>query len=115
MLKTLSTKSTDPRKGILRVGDNNKAECDRSKIVNNEFDDEFEDKIGKQSWNPFKSKNLSKSKKTDLDFLSSGARMAFTELRQAFIKAPIFYHFDLKDLIWVETNVSGYTIGGGLS
>ena len=40
------------------------------------------------------SKNLSKSKKTQLGFLKSGARLAFSNLRQAFVKAPTFYHFD---------------------
>ena len=64
-----------------------------------------DDEVGK------KSRNLSKSKKTELDFLTSGARMAFTKLRQVFIKAPILHHFDPKRHIRVETDVSGYAIG----
>ena len=60
---------------------------------------------------------MSKSKKTlrSLDFLTLKAKLAFTELRQAFIKAPIFHHFDSERYIRVETNVSGYAIGGVFS
>ena len=44
-----------------------------------------------KSTNLFKSKNLSKSKKTvGLDFFSSGASLVFIKLRQGFVKAPIF-------------------------
>ena len=65
----------------------------------------------------FKSKNLSKSKKTvrSLDFLTLGAKLAFTKLRQAFLKALILHHFDLERYIWIETDVSGYAIGGVFS
>ena len=41
--------------------------------------------------------------------------MAFTELRQAFIKAPILHYFDLKCHIPVETDISGYAIDEVLS
>ena len=47
-----------------------------------------------------------------LDFLIPGARLAFTKLRQTFIKALILHHFDLECHIWVETNILGYAIGG---
>ena len=50
-----------------------------------------------------------------LDFLILRTRLAFTKLRQAFVKALIFYHFDPKYYIWFETNASGYDIGGVLS
>ena len=53
----------------------------------------------------------SKSKKTESGFLISGARKAFTKVRQAFIKAPIFQHFDPEHHIRVETDASGYAIG----
>ena len=64
-----------------------------------------------------KFKNLSKSKKTVrfLDFLTPGAKLAFTKLRQAFCKAPILYHFDLERYIQIETDAFGYAIGGVLS
>ena len=39
----------------------------------------------------------------------------FTELRQAFLKAPILHHFDPEHHIWIETDVSGYAIGGVLN
>ena len=52
-----------------------------------------------------KVQKLSKSKKTELGFLTPRARKTFTELRQAFIKAPILYHFDLEHHIQVEVLV----------
>ena len=57
----------------------------------------------------------SKSKKTESGFLTPGARKAFIELRQAFIKAPILHQFDLERHIRVETDASGYAIGRVLS
>ena len=62
-----------------------------------------------------KGRNSSKSKKTESGFLTSGARKAFTELRQAFIKAPILHHFDPERHIRIETDASGYAIGEVLS
>ena len=50
-----------------------------------------------------------------LDFFIPGARLVFTKLRQMFAKALIFYYFGLERYIWVETDKSGYTIGGILS
>ena len=63
------------------------------------------------------SKKLSKSKKTvrSLDFLISKARLVFIKLRQALVKTPILYHFDLKYHIWIKIDISGYTIDGVLS
>ncbi len=40
---------------------------------------------------------------------------AFTELRQAFLKVPILNHFDPECNIRIETDASGYAIGGVLS
>ena len=60
----------------------------------------------------FKSKNLSKSKKTvgSLDFLTPKARLVFTKLKQVFVKALILYHLDLEHHIWIKTDISGYAI-----
>ena len=63
-----------------------------------------------------KFKNLSKSKKTvRSDFFTPGAKLVFTELRQAFLKAPIHHHFDPEHHTRIETDVSGYAIGGVFS
>ena len=59
-------------------------------------------------------KKLSKSKNSAF-LLIANARQAFTRLRQAFTKAPILNHFDLERHIRIETNASGYAIGGVLS
>ncbi len=48
-------------------------------------------------------------------FLIADARRAFTDLRQAFIEAPILNHFDPEHHIRIETDTSGYAIGGILS
>ena len=74
-------------------------------------------------------KNLSKPKKSEnekseilmhsLDiratrepmFLTPKARKAFNHLRQAFIKAPILWHFDPECHIRIETDTSDYAIG----
>ena len=48
-------------------------------------------------------------------FLTPNARQAFTQLRQAFTKAPILRHFDPECHICIETDASGYAIGGVLS
>ncbi len=48
-------------------------------------------------------------------FLTSEARKAFTKLRQAVVEAPILNHFDQERHIRIETDASGYAIGGILS
>ena len=113
------------RKGGVGVGGDSKTGRDGSKLEGrridedevdgDEFGNEVDDDIGMTVQKSSKSKNLFKSKKTELGFLTSGARKAFTELRQAFIKAPILYHFDPERHIRVETDASGYAIGGVLS
>ena len=50
-----------------------------------------------------------------MGFLTSTAKKNFPKLRQAFIKAPILHHFDPEQYIRIETNASGYAIGGILS
>ena len=70
-----------------------------------------------------KSKKLSKSGNlpnfdiTEIGsgFLSPKARTTFNRLRLAFTKAPILRHFDPECHIWIETDASGYAIGGVLS
>ena len=72
-----------------------------------------------------KSKILVKSKNHDFlksrteeagtGFLTPEARLAFTQLRQAFVEAPILHHFDPESHIRIETDASGYAIGGVLS
>ena len=49
------------------------------------------------------------------DFPTPGAKLAFPELRQAFLKAPIFHYFDPKRHMQIKTDALGYTIGGVLS
>ena len=60
---------------------------------------------------------MPKSKKTVgfLEFFTLTARLAFTKLKQAFVKILIFHHFDLKYHIWIKINILGYAIGEVLS
>ena len=87
---------------------------DDDEVDDNEVDDDKvgDDEVGTKVQ---KVQKLSKSKKTESGFLTSGARKAFTKLRQAFIKAPILHHFDSEHHIRVETDASGYAIGGVFS
>ena len=81
---------------------------------------------GKKQTKMTKSKNLVKPKnynfplnfkntKVRAGFLTLKARLAFTQLRQAFKKALIFHYFDLKCYIWIKTDASGYAIHGVVS
>ena len=65
----------------------------------------------------FKNHDFSKSKteKAKRDFFTPKARLAFTQLKQAFVEAPIFYYFDPESHIRIETDRSSYTIGNILS
>ena len=66
-----------------------------------------------------KSKNhdfpKSRNEEAETGFFTPKARLAFTQLRQAFVKASIFHHFDLKNHIRIEINVSSCVIKGVLS
>ena len=74
------------------------------------------DKVGKKFRKTHKSKKLSKSKNTvGSGFLIPKTKLAFTQLRQVLLKAPIFYHFNPERHIRIETDVSGYAIGGVFS
>ena len=118
-----STESiTQLEESVVGVDGDNKAQRDRSKFDGNKFDknkldrsklnrNEGDNEIGKKGQNLFKTQNLSKSKKIEMGFFISGARIAFTKLRQAFIKAPILHQFNLERHIQIETDILGYTIG----
>ena len=64
-----------------------------------------------------KSENLTNFNTTEVGpkFLTSDARTAFNRLRLAFTEAPILRHFDPECHIRIETDASGYAIGGVLS
>ena len=49
------------------------------------------------------------------DFFTLRARLVFIKLRKAFVKTLIFYYFDSEHHIQVETDISGYIIGGVFS
>ena len=124
MLKTLSTESAEPRKGGVKVSSDSRAGRvgseidDGKKIDGSEVDDgEIGDnEVGKKVQKTSKSKNLSKSKKmVGTDFLTPGAKLMFTKVRQAFLKALILYHFDPEHHIRIETDASDYAIGRVLS
>ncbi len=80
---------------------------------------------GKNSKNSTKVKNSAKSKVAQATspgtvleerlFLTPEARLAFTRLRLAFTEASILHHFDPEHYICIETDASGYSIGGVLS
>ena len=117
MLKTSSTESVEPEKGVVGVVGDSRARRDGRKIVDRNGINNVEvdigevggEEVGKKGQKT--SKNLSKSKKmVGLDFFTLGTRLAFTKWRQAFVKAPILYHFDPERYIRVETDVSGYAI-----
>ena len=130
MLKTLKSfeSTTQLGKSAVGIGGDSKAKCDGkckfngNKIGGGEVDGSEgrynkDDKVKKKGQKTSKSKNLSKSKKTvgSSDFLIHEARLGFTELRQASVKAPILHHFDPKRHIQIETDVLGYAIGEVLS
>ena len=60
-------------------------------------------------------RSSSKNSNRAISYLTSDTRQAFTQLRQAFTKAPIFQYFDLEYHIWIESDMPDYAIGGVLS
>ena len=48
----------------------------------------------------------------DSTFLTPEAKLAFSQLRQVFTETPILHHFDPERYIRIETDTSGYAIGG---
>ena len=114
---TSMLKTAEPGKGGVGVDGDSRARRGGSEVDGSEIDDvevdggEVEvDEVGKKGQKTSKSKKTVKS-----DFLTLGAKLAFTELRQAFFKAPILHHFDPEHHIQIEMDVSGYAIGGVLS
>ena len=92
--------------GGSRAGRSGSKLDDKKRVDGNEIgDNEIGTKVQK----------LSKSKKMESGFFTSGTRKAFTKLRQAFIKALILHRFDPKRHIRVKTDTSGYAISGVLS
>ena len=116
-------KRAESRKGGDGVGGDIRAGRGRNKIdesgINNVEVDGSEvkvDEVRKKGQKMSKSKNLSKAKKkVGSDFLTFGAKLAFIKLRQTFCKALIIYHFYPERLIRIETDVSGYAVGGVFS
>ena len=101
--------------GEVDGGEVDGSEVDGSEVDGGEVDgSEVEvNEVGKKVQ---KCKNLSKSKKAvRSDFLTPGARLAFTKLRQVFVKALILHHFNPERYIRIEMDTSGYAIGGVLS
>ena len=118
MLKTSSIKLAEPKRGVVGVSGSSRARSDGSELNGSEIDggevngsEVGDNEVGKKVQKMSKSKSLSKFKKIiRSDFLTPKTRLAFTKLRQAFVKAPIFHYFDLKRYIRVEMNASGYAI-----
>ena len=122
MLKTLgNTESkTQPGESGVGVSSSSRVKNDKSgsRINDNEVDSSEvgDNGIEKNIKKLPKYKNLSKFQKAvRSDFLTPGASLAFTKLRQTFVKSLILYHFDLKCHIRIETDVFGYAISKVLS
>ena len=115
MLKTLMSTKFLTRTGKDKVGlcsdsraGHDGSEIDRSEVDDNEVGD---NEVRKKVQKSIKFKNSFKSKKTvGSDFFPFGAKIAFTKLRQAFVKIPILHHFDLECHIWIEMDASDYAI-----
>lgn len=54
-------------------------------------------------------------KESGTEFLISGDRLAFANLKKAFNVALILHYFDLKYYLWKKINALGYAISGILS
>ena len=50
-----------------------------------------------------------------MDFLTFEVKKVFINQQKAFTKALIFYYFDLKYYIWIQTDTSRYVISEVLS
>ena len=124
-----STKSTTQLgQGVVGVGGDSRAIHDANKLKRSEISDgkvdggEVDNEVGKKGQKTFKSKNLFKSKKLSKskkslgsDFITPRTKLAFTELRQTFFKAPILYHFNPERHICIKIDVSGHAIDRVLS
>ena len=95
MLKTLSTKLAEQRKSGVGVNSDSRAGRDGIDNIKVNGGETGDNEIRKKGQKTSKSKNLSKSKKIiGLAFLTLRARLAFTKLRQAFVKVVILLHFN---------------------
>ena len=98
-------------KGRIEVKSDGRVKCSSIKNGGNKVNGNKvgDNKIGKNQ-KLSKSKKLFKSKKTlrSLNFLTSGAKLAFIKLRQAFVKALILYYFDSKHFIPIEIDESSH-------
>ena len=76
-----------------------------------------DDKLDKKSSKArlLKLSRTQKLARPESGLLTANAKKAFSRLKQVFIKAPVLQHFDPEQHIRIETNASGYTIGGVLS
>ena len=98
MLRMSSTQSAKNLSLLLNVAENAKIGIDGSNCENGTVE-----KLPR-------SKNLNWA-----GYLIPKARSAFTQLRKAFIEAPILRHFNLECHIGIETDASGYPIARVLS
>ena len=57
----------------------------------------------------------SSDREAGIDLITPKVRLAFTQLRQAFVDAPILHHLNLECYIWIEIDVSSYAISGILN
>ena len=57
----------------------------------------------------------SRNMEAESSFFISKARLAFTQIKQAFVEALILYLFNIECHIQIETHASGYTIDEILS
>ena len=98
------------------VGDGSNGLSDELKHVEPKIGRSESKKLAK-SKKPSKSENSPNfdAKKAGPSFLTPGAKEAFNCLRLAFTKALILRHFDPECHIRIETDTSGYAIGGVLS
>ena len=107
MLKILGNKLAEARKYVVQVSDDRKKHSDNVKLVSRNEINDYEIRDNEIR----KNQKMSKSKKIiGSDFFTFRARLVFTELKQAFVKAPILHHFDLEYFFQVEIDASGYTI-----
>ena len=92
-----------------------------SDLAQKDDDDEFVEGDGRNLSKSKKSKNAKSGIQMRLGatgeptFLTHDARKAFNQLKQAFTKAPILWHYDPECHIWIETDALGYVIGGVLN
>ena len=124
----MSIKLAEPKKSIIGVGDNNrkehgnrieldgKDELDGSEVDGDKIRaNDITKKKNYSKTSKFKKLFKPKKKIGSLDFLILRARLVFTKLRQAFVRALILYYFDPECYIQIKTNALCYAIDGVFS